>query len=241
MSSIEKYMPRLLIICSVFLGGIVFTSTINCATAQTGTPMKPWDLVEAQLHRNSGLAAAEISSSFEVIGDQVPLTGKYITRVRQWNKNGEISRPLDGSDEASLRAYKMATLDLALATRFADKPDELFQTPDSVAALGETMADGRALSIYQVHARFINGKFPITANIWFDSANGTVVKVEGTAEKVDLPGMRTVNFSLVYRTDSEGRCLPATLRMDYTVSIFFHTGKIAFVQNFYDWVRRPQQ
>lgn len=215
--------------------------SIECAVAGTRDPMKSWELVEAQLRRNSGLAALQISSSFEVLGEEVPLTGKYTTRALQWNKIGEISRPLDGSDEASLRAYKMATLDLSLAARFADRPEELFQTPDSIASLGETVAEGKTLSIYKLHTRFINGKFPITANIWVDSENGSVIKVEGTAEKVNLPGMRTVHFALVYRTDNEGRCLPATLNVDYTISIFFHSGKISFVQNFRDWVPRQAQ
>lgn len=217
------------------------TSTVQSAVARAQDPMKSWELLQTQLHRNVGLAAAEISSSFEVLGDKVPQTGQYTTRVRQWNKNGEASRQLDGDDEASRRAYKMAALDLSLATRFADKPEELFQTPDSIVSLGETMEEGRVLSVYQVHARFINGKFPITANIWFDSANGTVAKVEGTAEKINLPGMKTVNFSLVYHTDSEGRCLPAILKVDYTITIFFQSGKITFVQNFHDWVQRQPQ
>lgn|GEM_PF-5457347 len=215
--------------------------SIECAVAGTKDPMNSWELAEAQLRRNSGLAALQISSSFEVLGDQVPLKGKYTTRALQRNTIGEVSRQLDGSDEASLRAYKMAALDLALATRFADRPEELFQTPDSIVSLGETIAEGKTLSIYQLHTRFINGKFPITATIWVDSENGSVIKVEGTAEKVNLPGMRTVHFSLVYRTDNEGRCLPATLNVDYTISIFFHSGKISFVQNFRDWVPRQQQ
>lgn len=101
--------------------------------------------------------------------------------------------------------------------------------------------EGRVFSVCQIHSRFVNGRLPITANIWFDLANGTVEKVVGTLEKVDLPGVKTVNFSLIYRTDSEGRSLPAILKVDYTISIFFHTGKVAFSQEFHDWAPRPSQ
>ncbi len=105
--------------------------------------------------------------------------------------------------------------------------------------MGAASIDNRTPSLYEVHSRFVNGKLPVTAKIWLDPASGALVKVAGAATNVPTPGIKAINFTLLYRTDSEGRSLPAKLTMDYTITVLFHTAKILFTQEFVNWEQRP--
>jgi hypothetical protein len=212
---------------------------IPAATAQ----VQPfgWEAIETALSKNGGMVAAEISSSFQVPGDDGPVSGSYKTRIRGWDKNGIPTRMLDGDGVNSSRAYKMEALDLSFATRIANHPEELFQRPDSMTLLGEETAEKKVVSIYEVRTRFTKGSRPVTAKIWMEHASGTLVKVEGVMEKMSLPGIQSANFSLSYRSDQAGHNLPAALKVNYTISIFFHTGQVEFSQQFSDWQPRPQQ
>ncbi|MES2163920.1 MAG: hypothetical protein V4476_22400 [Pseudomonadota bacterium] len=203
--------------------------------ARSACATDPWTLVQAQLQKNAGLVGNVIASTYELPGDDAPDTGSYQTHIQRWEKNGTpIRMSPDGSEPP-----KKSALALALAERFANHPDELFQTPESMVALGAASIDNRALSLYEVHGRFINGKLPINAKVWLDPASGALVKVAGAVTSAPVPGVKSIHFTLLYRTDSEGRSLPAKLTLDYSVNFFFHSGKILFAQEFVDWEKRP--
>ncbi|MYM97488.1 hypothetical protein [Duganella vulcania] len=216
---------------------ILFT---HGAIAAEQSQSEPWSLIERQLHKNLGLAASEITSAFELPGDDGPVAGFYKTHIQQWDKNGTPIRSLLRGDESNERSYKRATLDLSLATRFANHPETLFQRPDLAVTLGTEQLNNRMLDIYEIRSRFTNGTLPITAKIWFDPTNGTLIKVIGTIRDMPVPGVKSANFILTYNTDKDGRSLPAKLQVDYTISLFFHTGKVLFSQEFLRWEKHPE-
>lgn len=207
-----------------------------CLAATRGAlAADPWQLLETRLHKNAGLVGNEIATHFEMTGDDAPDTGAYRTHILRWEKDGTPARSApDGAGNA-----KKSALALGIAERFANHPEQLFQTPEAIVPLGAATIGQRALSLYEVRSRFPNGKAPITAKLWLDPASGELLKVAGAVTGIPMPGVKTVNFTVLYRADGEGRSLPATLNIDYTVSMFFHTGKIQFAQEFVNWDQRP--
>ncbi|MYN19534.1 hypothetical protein GTP81_22585 [Rugamonas sp. FT107W] len=205
------------------------------AAARGALAAEPWQQLETQLHRNAGLVGNEIATSFELPGDDAPDTGAYRTHILRGEKDGTPAR----SAPEDAGAAKKSVLALGIAERFANHPEQLLQAPEAIVPLGATTIGQRALSLYEVRSRFPNGKAPVTAKIWLDPASGELLKVAGAVTGIPMPGVKTVYFTVLYRADGEGRSLPATLTVDYTVSMFFHTGKIHFAQEFANWDKRP--
>ncbi|MRW83472.1 hypothetical protein GJ698_05125 [Pseudoduganella sp. FT26W] len=98
--------------------------------------------------------------------------------------------------------------------------------------------DGQVCGVYEIYSRFVNGTKPVKANLWIDRRSAAICKVEGTMLEVGLPGVKTAGFLLRYLLDDQGRSVPASLDLRYTISIFFHTGEVSFKEKFSDW--RPR-
>lgn len=185
-----------------------------------------WDKVQRQLQKNAGVVAHRIAVRFEVPDDTGRRVGRYQTRIGRWTARGHPVRELV-KDSDSTKAYELATLDLSLAERIANRPDQLFQSPESITVFAE--------GVYAVRTKFIDGSRPVTARIWIDSDTGALQKIEGTMEKVGLPEVASANFSLRYVSDADGRSLPESLSLSYTLSLFFHSGEFSFIEKFSDW------
>jgi hypothetical protein len=179
--------------------------------------------------------AYEIAVTYEVPGDNGPQAYHYATQVSRWDAKPHPDRVLVKGGE---RAYALARLDLSIAEHIANRPEALFEPPSSMQALDDQVMDGQVFSICEIRSRFVQGSKPVKARIWMAKESGAIYKVEGTMFEVGLPGVKTADFVLQYGPDSQGRSLPASLALRYTISIFFHTGEVAFKEQFADWRAR---
>ena len=191
-----------------------------------------WDTFERTLGRNAGLGAHEVAVTYEVPGDSGPQAGSYTTRVGRWDAKGNPDRVLVKGGE---KAYAMARLDLSIAEYIANRPEALFKQPSSIQPSGDQVFDGQVFAVYDIHSRFVQGTKPVKAKLWMARESGAIYKVEGTLLEVGLPGVKTADFVLQYAPDVQGRSMPATFELRYTISIFFHTGEVSFKEKFADW------
>jgi hypothetical protein len=191
-----------------------------------------WDTFERTLGRNAGLGAHEIAVTYEVPGDSGPQVGSYTTHVGRWDAKGNPDRVLVKGGE---KTYAMARLDLSIAEHIANHPEALFEQPYSIHRSGDETIDGQVFAVYEIQSRFVQGTKPVKARLWMARESGAIYKVEGILLEVGLPGVKTADFVLQYAPDAQGRSMPATLELRYTISIFFHTGEVSFKERFADW------
>lgn len=191
-----------------------------------------WEDLQRQLKKNAGLAAHEIAVRAEMPDDSGQRVYQYQAHLQSWDAKGNPIWGLEGD-------YSMAKLDLSLAEHVANRPDTLFEPPAFIQALPDQSIDGQACAVYELKSTFANGTRPVAARFWIVRQTGRLEKVEGTMEKVGLPGVKSANFSLHYAADSAGRSLPQKLSVQYTISVFFHSGTVTFVQQFAEWRPKP--
>ncbi|RZT09917.1 hypothetical protein SAMN05216319_1637 [Duganella sp. CF402] len=199
----------------------------------------PWDRMQQQLKKNDGLIAYEIASNFELLGDSAPEIGQYSTRVRQLDQNGIPLRELDSSGKESADAYKMDTLSLSLAAYAANRPEGFVSSPSSIVLLGDENVNGKPALVYEVKGRIGKGNIPVLAKIWIEQTTDAPVKIEGTIEKLPLPGVKNATFLLQYATSESGLVLPSEFQLRYSISMLFKTGQVAFRQTLSDWKPLP--
>jgi hypothetical protein len=204
--------------------------------AKAEMPMQVWNQVQQQLARNQGLIAYRIDSAFELTGDAPPEVGQYATRVRQFDKNGKPVRELIASSKEATQAYRMDAMSLSLGNLAANRPEEFLLSPSSILFVRDETVDGLAASVYE--AKTSVGKYPAVVMIWVMQKDATPIKMEGVLEKLPLPGIKKVQFVLRYATGLHGLTLPASMQINYAVSIFFQEGKVSFSQKFSDWEKR---
>jgi len=213
---------------------LIFVSTL----AKAEMPMPVWTQVQQQLARNQGLIAYQIDSAFELTGDAPPEAGQYATRVRQLDKNGKPVRELIASSKEATQAYKMDAMSLSLGNLAANRPEEFLLSPSSMVFVRDEEIDRQAASVYEVKASVGNGNYPAVAMIWVTQKDAIPIKIEGVLEKLPLPGIKKARFVLCYVTGAHGLTLPASIQINYAVSIFFQDGKVSFLQKFSDWEKR---
>jgi len=197
-------------------------------------PRQVWDGMRQQLSKNTGLIAYQIATSFEAPGDDGPETGQYSTRVNQLDKEGNPLREHVAGDKKS---YKFDAMSLSLAILAANRPEEFLLSPSTMVFIRDDMVDGEAASVYEVKSSVGKGTYPVLAQVWI--RQGMPLKIDGVVEKLPLPGIKKAAFSLLYTTGENGLSLPKSLQVNYTISIFFHTGQVSFQHNFSDWKRKP--
>jgi hypothetical protein len=198
-----------------------------------------WDRMQQRLEKNDGLIAYEIASNFELLGDPAPEVGQYSTRVRQLDQHGIPLRELASDDKESANAYKMDALNLSLAAYAANRPEGFVSSPTSIVLVGDENVDGQPTSVYEVKGRIGKGNLPVLAKIWLNQKTDAPVKIEGIIEKLPLPGVKNATFILWYSTNDSGLVLPSAFQLRYSISMFFKTGQIAFMQKLSDWKLRP--
>lgn len=198
-----------------------------------------WDRMQLQLKKNDGMTAYEIASNFELLGDSAPEVGQYSTRVRQLDQNGTPLRELASDDKESADAYKMNALSLALAVYAANRPEGFLSSPTSMVFIGDEKINGESTSVYQVKGGIGKGNLPVLAKIWIEQKTDAPVKIEGTIEKLPLPGVKNATFLLQYAHSESGLVLPSVLQLKYSISILFNTGQVSFQQKLSDWKPRP--
>lgn len=195
--------------------------------------------MQQQLKKNDGLIAYEIASNFELLGDSAPEVGQYSTRVRQLDRNGMPLRELVNTGKESADAYKMDALSLSLAAYAANRPEGFVSSPTSIVRSGDENINGESTSVYEVKGLIGKGNLPVLAKIWIEQKTDAPVRIEGTIEKLPLPGVKNATFLLLYATNESGLVLPSAFQLRYSISMLFKTGQVAFQQTLLDWKPRP--
>jgi hypothetical protein len=194
-----------------------------------------WERMQQQIRKNAGVIAYEISFRFELWGDSESEAGQYSTRVLQLDSKGVPQRELVLAGNDSKAAYKMDALSLTLAVHAANRPEEFLSSPWSIVFVVNENIDGELASVYEVKARVGKGNFPVLAKVWIGQKNGAPIKIEGTLEKLPLPGVKSAAFVLRYASGDNGLTLPSALQIKDSISLLFHTGQVSFQQKLMDW------
>lgn len=219
---------------------VILLASPMFAMAQSSSQLA-WDRMQQQLEKNGGVIAYEIASNFELLGDSVPEGGQYSTRVRRLDQNGMPLRELASEGKASVDAYKMDALSLSLAAYAANRPEGFLSAPTSVVLIGDEQINGESTSVYEVRGRIGKGNLPVLAKIWVQQKTDVPVKIEGTIEKLPLPGVKNATFLLRYATSETGLVLPSAFQLKYSISMLFKTGQVTFQQTLSDWKPRPEK
>lgn len=199
------------------------------------TPEVSWAKMQAILAANKTLTAREINSKYEIPGDSGKVSGSYKTTIAGHDGNGRPVRSLSETSKDAEEGMKMAALDFGIAHQFANYPAELFPTAASYRLVGTEQVNGEPSSIIKIHAQHSKKNLPVTANVWISERNSRPLRVEGWLEKIPIPGVKKVNFSIKYAIDQAGRSLPLEVTVAYTISLFFHTGDLYFSHRLADW------
>jgi hypothetical protein len=203
------------------------------------SPQLAWDRMQQQLKKNDGVIAYEIASNFELAGGSAPEVGQYLTRVRQLDQNGIPLRELASDGKQSVDAHKLDALSLSLAVYAANRPEGFVSSPTTIVFIGDENIDGKPASVYEVKGRVGKGDLPVLAKIWIEQKTDAPVKIEGTIEKLPLPGVKNATFLLQYAPSDSGLVLPSAFHLRYSISMLFQAGQVEFLQKFSDWRPRP--
>lgn len=212
----------------------------TCPLAKAETAAKQWGLLQTHLSMNKTYIAHEIDSRYELPGDSVPVAGKYKTIVDPNYRQDEPRRILSEPTEAGAVGMKMAPMEFGMGAQWANRPDELFSEVTSIEFITNEQQDGESYSVLRVRTHLTRGNAPVTAKIWVNEKNSRPLRVEGIIEKVPLPGVKQIHFTVTYRADADGRSLPREVTVTYPISIFFHSGVVLFQHNLSDWRRTSQ-
>ena len=195
----------------------------------------PWLHLQNHLAKNKPFIASEITSRYELPGDDSPTRGTYRTIIQEPSNETEPTRTLSPITKEGELGLKMAAMNFGIAEKFANHPAELFTPYSSVEVLGQENRKGTELIVLQLRSRFSKkGNFPLTAKIWMTGDNHPV-QVEGTIENVPLPGVKNVSFTINYADDENGNSLPKDVVVSYPIKIFIHSGTVLFHHTLSAW------
>lgn len=226
---------------SLFLRGVLALCWIGIfSVANAQATDATWALFQTHLQANKGLVAHEIVSRFEVPGDNGRISGAYKTSIQRWDASGEPVRGLAEQSEDGRAGLRIAPLSCSIADKLADHPEELFQSLESLIYLGDQELQGTVWSVMQSRSRLPRGNAQVHAKVWLNPRTGQPNKVEGVIEQVPMPGVKSINFTLKYAADAEGRSLPLDVTVHSTIALFFHSGSVSFTQELGKWRRRSQ-
>jgi hypothetical protein len=197
-----------------------------------------WLKVQNHLERNKQFIAHEIISKYELPGDDSPLQGTYRTIVKEELELSDPTRKLSPITNESELGMKMAAMNFGIAEKLANRPAELFTQYSTIEFLGHEKGNGTELNIFQLHSKFSKtGEFPLTAKIWVNQENHPV-KVEGIIEKMPLPGVKNVYFTIKYEDDRNGNSFPKDIVVTYPIKIFIYSGTVFFQHILSSWKKK---
>lgn len=222
----------------VFLLALPLTFAGSAMASNSLDPETAWRLVAEKLKQNEGLVAYGIHSTYEIPGDGAPEKGEYRTTINGWSRDGQPIRTLVVEPGRSISDDQRSALDLSLASKIASRPDLLFDAPKNLA-VDDVDFRGSECRRLEFDSNFHGGRLPVHVKLWFSTQRNAILRVEGRADGIPLPGVKAVNFDVEYGQDERGRSLPIRLRIQYAISILFNQGIVLFDQDFARWEQRP--
>lgn len=210
-----------------------------CGSAKAQDLAESWARLHEQLGRNKQYVARDITTRYELPGDDAAVIGNYRTTIISADTNGEPMRALAEQTTQGTTGLKLAPMAFGIAENIANRPHELIGAAAPVDIAGQETLDGRRCLIINIAGRFsTKGRFPLSAKIWIGGSDSHPIRIEGSIDKISMPGISKIDFRIDYQDSQDGRSLPKQVSIAYPVKIFFHTGYVSFRHDLAAWAAR---
>lgn len=212
-----------------------------CGSANAQDLAESWAQLQEQLGRNKQYVARDIATRYDLPGDDARVIGSYRTTIISTGTDGQPIRALAEQTTQGTTGLKLAPMAFGIAENIANRPYELIATAAPVDIAGQETLDGRRCLIINIAGRFsTKGRFPLNAKIWIGESDSHPIRIEGSIDKISMPGISKIDFRIDYQDSQDGRSLPKQISISYPVKIFFHTGYVAFRHDIAAWTARSR-
>lgn len=196
---------------------------------------KAWTQYVEYSQARPKVVATRMATSFKVSDDKSPESGTYKSE-RAPGASGEKPKwVVVDKGNVSESMQKMTTLDLGLAAKVAEHPNDLLEGTTAVERVGSETLGGKEWVILKAHTRLKEGKRPLLAKVWVNPETGQPLKIEGAFEKVPMPGLKDIRFSINYEAAGEAAVLPKLVKFHLAFSILFQSGEMDLAQELSGW------
>ena len=208
------------------------------ASAHANTDDKAWKQYLEYSQSRPKVVATKMATAYKIPGESAPDVGSYTSERVVPAEGDKPQWVMVDKSKASANMQKGMRLDMSLAAKFAENPNDVLEPPSSVERVGTEKVGGVEWVILKAQTRLKGSKPPFTAKVWVHPVTGQPLKMEGLLENVPIPGSRNVRFSVSYDQAGAAAVLPKLVSLHYDFSIMFQKGEMDFAQELSGWKPR---
>lgn len=204
------------------------------ASAHADINDKAWTQYVEYSQARPKVVATRMTTSYKMSADESPETGTYKSE-RAAGASGEKPKwVVVDKGNVSESMQKITTMDMGLAAKVAEHPNDLLEGTTAVERVGTETLGGKEWVILKAQTRLKENKRPVVARIWVSPETGQPLKIEGVMEKVPMP-MKDMRFSISYEQAGDATVLPKLVKFHSAFSVMFHSGEMDFAQELSGW------